>query len=236
MPAKFRADARKVWATFLRDARLMMSYRLAFFLDWFAIVASVVGLWFVSKLVPASAAFGSGHVATYFNYAVVNVAFVTLQGTALMCFENFDPQRSSIRYARGRPRNADERFASRLSRGRMGVHVCVHSSRAISYRGDTSWARPSPCEPCLTCDISDLVDYGNGSDRYHRSSNDRSVQANRTDSDDFRPRFDGARRRTVSDFTLAPLVAGRVVDASTHACAYRNPRSVWRREPASSLR
>lgn len=88
MLAEFQAVARKVWATFLRDARLMMSYRLAFFLDWFAIVASVVGLWFVSKLVPASAAFGSGHVATYFNYAVVNVAFVTLQGTALMCFEN----------------------------------------------------------------------------------------------------------------------------------------------------
>ena len=79
---------RKVGATFLRDARLMMSYRLAFILDWFAIVASVVGLWFVSKLVPASSVFGAGHVATYFQYAVINVAFVTLQSAALQSFEN----------------------------------------------------------------------------------------------------------------------------------------------------
>lgn len=88
MRAEFVAGARKVWATFLRDARLAMSYRVAFFLGWFGIVASVVGLWFVSKLVPASSAFGSGRIATYFNYAVINVTFVTLQSTALLCFEN----------------------------------------------------------------------------------------------------------------------------------------------------
>ncbi|HTU80901.1 MAG TPA: ABC transporter permease [Candidatus Acidoferrales bacterium] len=88
MLAEFEIGTRKVWATFLRDARLMMSYRVAFFLGWFAIVASVVGLWFVSKLVPESAVFGNGRMATYFNYAVVNVAFVTLQSTALLCFEN----------------------------------------------------------------------------------------------------------------------------------------------------
>lgn len=88
MLAELATGARKVRATFLRDARLMMSYRLAFFLDWFAIVASVAGLWFVSKLVPASSAFGAGHVATYFNYAVVNVAFVTLQSASLQCFES----------------------------------------------------------------------------------------------------------------------------------------------------
>jgi len=73
------APLQKVRATFLRDARLMMSYRLAFVLEFFAVVASVAGLWFVSKLVPPSAAFGGGHVATYFEYALVNVAFVTLE-------------------------------------------------------------------------------------------------------------------------------------------------------------
>ena len=85
------ALASSVWkarATFARDARLMASYRLAFVLEWFALVASVAGLWFVSKLVPPSAAFGGDHVATYFQYAVVNVAFVTLQTAALQSFEN----------------------------------------------------------------------------------------------------------------------------------------------------
>jgi ABC-2 type transport system permease protein len=80
--------ARKVSATFLRDARLMLSYRLMFLLEAFAIVASVAGLWFISKIVPASAAFGGGHVSTYFDYAVVNVAFVTLQTAALQSFES----------------------------------------------------------------------------------------------------------------------------------------------------
>jgi ABC-2 type transport system permease protein len=88
MVADFASAGNKVRATFLRDARLMFSYRLAFVLEWFAIVASVAGLWFVSKLVPSSAAFGSGHTATYFEYAVVNVAFVTLQTAALQSFEN----------------------------------------------------------------------------------------------------------------------------------------------------
>jgi ABC-2 type transport system permease protein len=88
MLADFGTGARKIRATFVRDARLMMSYRLQFLLDWVAIVASVASLWFVSKLVPASAAFGGGHVATYFEYAVINVAFLTLQGAALQCFEN----------------------------------------------------------------------------------------------------------------------------------------------------
>jgi ABC-2 type transport system permease protein len=88
MLAEFASAGWKVRATFLRDARLMMSYRLAFLFDWFAIVASVASLWFVSKLVPASAAFGGGRVASYFEYAVVNVAFVTLQSAALQSFEN----------------------------------------------------------------------------------------------------------------------------------------------------
>jgi ABC-2 type transport system permease protein len=88
MIAEFATAGHKVRATFLRDARLLMTYRLVFLLEWFAIAASVAGLWFVSKLVPASSAFGGGHVASYFEYAVVNVAFVTLQTAALQSFEN----------------------------------------------------------------------------------------------------------------------------------------------------
>jgi ABC-2 type transport system permease protein len=84
----FAAAVQKVGATFLRDARLMMSYRVAFVLECLAVVASVAGLWFVSKLVAPSTAFGGGHVATYFEYALVNVAFVTLQTAALQSFEN----------------------------------------------------------------------------------------------------------------------------------------------------
>jgi ABC-2 type transport system permease protein len=79
---------RKVVATLVRDARIMTSYRLAFVLEWGAIVAGVAGLWFVSKIVPPSSAFGAGHVASYFSYAVVNVAFLTLQTAALQSFEN----------------------------------------------------------------------------------------------------------------------------------------------------
>jgi ABC-2 type transport system permease protein len=87
MLVEFAMAGRKVRATFLRDARLLTSYRLAFVFEWIAVVASVAGLWFVSKLVPPSAAFGGGRVATYFEYAVVNVSFVILQTTALQSFE-----------------------------------------------------------------------------------------------------------------------------------------------------
>jgi ABC-2 type transport system permease protein len=79
-------DLRKIGATFKRDARLMLSYRLAFVLEWLAIAATVISLWFISKLVPASAAFGGAH-GSYFDYALLNVAFVTLQGAALRSFD-----------------------------------------------------------------------------------------------------------------------------------------------------
>lgn len=52
-------NLRKIGATFKRDAQLMLSYRLAFVLEWLGIAATVVSLWFISKLVPASGALGA---------------------------------------------------------------------------------------------------------------------------------------------------------------------------------
>jgi ABC-2 type transport system permease protein len=86
MGCELAVNARKIGATFKRDARLMLSYRLAFVLEWLAIGATVVSLWFISRLVPASTAFGGAH-GSYFDYALINVAFVTLQAAALRSFD-----------------------------------------------------------------------------------------------------------------------------------------------------
>jgi ABC-2 type transport system permease protein len=74
---------------FVRDVRLTLTYRYAFILSWIAIPISVVSLWFVSKIVPPSSHFGiAGATATYFQFAVVNVAFLTLQTAALQGFDH----------------------------------------------------------------------------------------------------------------------------------------------------
>jgi ABC-2 type transport system permease protein len=71
----------RIRAIFVRDARLAASYRLAFALQWVGIALGVAFLWFASKIVAPSAAFGPGE--TYFAYALVNVAFLTLESAAL---------------------------------------------------------------------------------------------------------------------------------------------------------
>jgi ABC-2 type transport system permease protein len=79
------AEAR---AIFVRDARLALSYPLAFALQWIGVAVSVAGLWFIAKLIPPSAHFGVGGVpASYFQFAVVNVAFLAFQTAALQSFE-----------------------------------------------------------------------------------------------------------------------------------------------------
>lgn len=78
----------KVGAIFLRDARLAVSYRMSFWLQWVSIAVSVTGFWFISQLVPASHKFGyPGHKASYFEYVVVGLAFVNYQTTALQTFQ-----------------------------------------------------------------------------------------------------------------------------------------------------
>jgi ABC-2 type transport system permease protein len=79
----------KVRTLFVRDVRLTLTYRYSFVLSWVAIPISVVTLWFISKIVPPSTHFGiDGATATYFEFAVVNVAFLTLQTAALQSFDH----------------------------------------------------------------------------------------------------------------------------------------------------
>jgi ABC-2 type transport system permease protein len=81
--------ADKLRTLFVRDVRLTLTYRYSFVLSWIAIPISVISLWFVSKIVPPSSHFGvGGMAATYFEFAVVNVAFLTLQTSALQSFDN----------------------------------------------------------------------------------------------------------------------------------------------------
>jgi ABC-2 type transport system permease protein len=78
----------KAGAVFIRDARLAMSYPVSFALQWFGIAASVISLWFVSRIVPASGHFSyNGAVTPYFEFALINVAFLAFHTAALQSFE-----------------------------------------------------------------------------------------------------------------------------------------------------
>lgn len=71
----------------MRDARLALAYPLNFWLTWVSIAVTVVGFSFVSRLVPPSVHLGFGRSpGSYFQYVVVNVAFFSLQATALQSF------------------------------------------------------------------------------------------------------------------------------------------------------
>jgi ABC-2 type transport system permease protein len=66
----------------MRDARLAVTYKISFALHWVAVLAGVIGLSFMSKLVSGNRHFGVGGMS-YFEYAVINVAFLTLEISAL---------------------------------------------------------------------------------------------------------------------------------------------------------
>jgi ABC-2 type transport system permease protein len=77
----------KLGAIFRRDAVVALSYPGNFALSWLAIVVEVVVLWYISKLIPPSAKFGStGELVTYFQFAAINTAFVRFQSAALNSF------------------------------------------------------------------------------------------------------------------------------------------------------
>ena len=79
---------RKSVASFVRDAKLALSYDMSFWTGWLAIVVQVVGFYFISKLIAASPKYGyGGHPASYFDFVVVNLAFVRFQATAIQCFQ-----------------------------------------------------------------------------------------------------------------------------------------------------
>jgi ABC-2 type transport system permease protein len=76
-------------AIFLRDAKLAFSYPLWFALQWVGIAASATSLFFVSKIVPPSHSFSfNGTTTSYFEFALVNVAFLTFQTAGLASFDN----------------------------------------------------------------------------------------------------------------------------------------------------
>jgi ABC-2 type transport system permease protein len=72
----------KVAAIFVRDARLAATYKLQFALNWVSIAAGVVGLAFMAKLISGSHQSSFGGLS-YFEYAVINIAFLTLELGAL---------------------------------------------------------------------------------------------------------------------------------------------------------
>jgi ABC-2 type transport system permease protein len=70
-----------------RDFKIAFSYPAGFWLPWLSIITSVVGFYFVSKLVSPTQSLGvQGRVTTYFSYVVVNVAFSVLLSSALLSF------------------------------------------------------------------------------------------------------------------------------------------------------
>jgi ABC-2 type transport system permease protein len=75
------------WAIFIRDARIAMSYRAQFWLSWLGIAFSVGVSYLLGHLVAPSSAFGvGGKPANYFDYLVINIAFLRFQQTALQSF------------------------------------------------------------------------------------------------------------------------------------------------------
>lgn len=79
----------KLRAIYLRDAKLAVSYPLWFALQWIGIAASAAGLFFISKIIPASHSFGfDGRATPYFEFALINVAFLAFQTAALASFDN----------------------------------------------------------------------------------------------------------------------------------------------------
>jgi ABC-2 type transport system permease protein len=80
---------RKSAAIFRRDAGLALSYDISFFTNWFQLAVQVLSFYFISKLIGPSTKFGfGGHISSYFDYTIVNLAFVRFQQTAIQCFQD----------------------------------------------------------------------------------------------------------------------------------------------------
>lgn len=82
------AAAEKIGAIFVRDARLAVSYPMSFWLGWVSIAGQVLAFYFMSKLIGPSRSFGfGGRAGTYFDYVIVNLAFVEFQTVAISSFQ-----------------------------------------------------------------------------------------------------------------------------------------------------
>ena len=85
----WRSTLHKASAMFWRDAMLDFSYDITFWIRWISIITTVLGFYFISKLIAPSAQYGfGGQLATYFDYMVINLAFLRFQATAIQCFQN----------------------------------------------------------------------------------------------------------------------------------------------------
>ena len=77
----------KTRAIFKRDGLVALSYPGNMALAWLGIIVEVVIAWYISRLIPPSAAFGSnGAVTGYFQYIAINSAFVRFQSASLNAF------------------------------------------------------------------------------------------------------------------------------------------------------
>lgn len=77
----------KVGAIFRRDVRVALSYPGNFALSWLSILIEVVVAWYISRLIPPSSRFSAnGQTVGYFQYLVINFAFVRFQTAALNSF------------------------------------------------------------------------------------------------------------------------------------------------------
>jgi ABC-2 type transport system permease protein len=75
------------YAIFLRDARIALSYPVQFWLTWLGVGVSVATAYLISRLIAPSQNFGfGGHSSSYFDYLVVNLAFVGFQSIGLVTF------------------------------------------------------------------------------------------------------------------------------------------------------
>lgn len=88
LPLGWLSVLRKSGAMFQRDAALALSYDFSFWTSWIGIAVQVLVFFFISGLIGPSAKFGfGGHAARYFDFIIVNLAFVRFQATAIQCFQ-----------------------------------------------------------------------------------------------------------------------------------------------------
>jgi ABC-2 type transport system permease protein len=81
--------ARKAAAMFQRDAAVSLSYEVSFWFGWVSILIQTLVFYFIGHLIQPSPKYGyGGKVAGYFEYVVINLAFVRFQATAIQCFQN----------------------------------------------------------------------------------------------------------------------------------------------------
>jgi ABC-2 type transport system permease protein len=80
-----REELQKLPAFFRRDLLVTWSYRLAFFTDWFNLLAQVIVFFFVSDLVnPSKIPSFGGQQASYMQFVVIGIAVTTFVQVSLV--------------------------------------------------------------------------------------------------------------------------------------------------------